>query len=180
MRTNDLKERVAVFNRIRDIPYAITPGLTGPDDAEQILMTNKAFCYQKHFLLGKIFSEMNLTVLYEVSLFDWMELGHLFPENIRKLAEKMPHDFHLSCLVEINGRFVLVDATFDGPLTKLGFNINQWDGENSTLRPTTPLAAPTIYHPTESFLPKNKPRVPDPQLNFYRELNAWLETARIN
>jgi len=180
MENNGLTERIRIFNKIRDIPYAITPGLTRPEHARRALMTNKGFCYQKHFLLGELFLELGLSVLYEVSLFAWQEFSPLFPEHLKRLAQNLPPDFHLSCLVEINNEFILVDATLDSPLQKLGLRVNRWDGLNNTPRSSTPLSPPTLYHPSESRLKENKPKASKEALAFYKELNAWLQTARTN
>lgn len=170
--------RIAVFNLVRDIPYAIIPDLTKPEKCTEIIRLNGGFCYPKHFLLAVIFDLLDIPVLYEVCRFDWKEFYHIFPKNLRELAEKIPPATHLSLRAEIEGNFVLVDATFDLPLEKLGFKINRdWDGLGSTSLPITPLENPEIHSYQETYLLQMKGADRD-SLLFYGKLNAWLNESR--
>ncbi|MDD4137527.1 MAG: hypothetical protein PHT99_06500, partial [Methanoregula sp.] len=63
--------------------------------------------------------------------------------ELRRLAAVMPVAYHLACRVRINGRWVLVDATWDRPLAKGGFPVNEyWDGYADTKCAVKPLPSP--------------------------------------
>ena len=173
-----VSERIRAFEKIRDIPYAVIPGLTDPKRSEEILLLNKGFCYPKHYLLARIFGELGLSVLFEVYQFEWQEFSSLFPRRLRSLASCLPPDFHLTCQVDTGEGFVPVDATFDLPLQRLGFTVNSdWDGYSPTILPATPVSEKLLFHPDEAFGKKSSTILPE-YLAFYVRLNEWLETAR--
>jgi hypothetical protein len=90
----------------------------------------------------------------------------------------MPLSHHLACRVDINGNFVLVDATLDLALQKLGLPVNhKWDGLNDTLLAVKPCGDEQLYHPSEASL--MQPRMFDERaLAFYDALNSWLDEIR--
>jgi hypothetical protein len=56
-----------------------------------------------------------------------------------KLVNEMPMGYHLACKAYINEKWVLVDATWDLPLKRLGFPLNEsWDGVSNTLNAVKP------------------------------------------
>jgi hypothetical protein len=81
-------------------------------------------------------------------------------------------------LVRVGNGLVLVDATFDFPLKNLGFDINDWDGVTSTKRPVKPIYQPKIFSYAETCLASKKPPLSKENLNFYNELNNWLQAGR--
>jgi hypothetical protein len=72
---------------------------------------------------------------------------------------------------------VLVDATLDPPLKKLGLPVNEdWDGFSDTILPMTPCGEEELYHPFEALL--MQPQYDEAALAFYRKLNAYFQSVR--
>lgn len=124
------ESRIAVFEHIRDIPYSLAVPMTDPGTSpEQILSLRKGYCGPKHYLLAAIYRKLGLEVVYATFPFLWNDPDIRFPPALRRLADGMPVAYHLACRVRINSRWVLVDATWDRPLVKAGFPVNEhWDG----------------------------------------------------
>ena len=170
--------RIIIYNKIRDIPYAVIPELDNPEHYIEILNLNKGSCMPKHLLLCTIYQRIGLEVLYAIYPFRWDEIEIDYPPGLRKLAEAIPMSYHLACKVDIDGKIVLVDATLDPALEKLGLPVNkEWDGIRDTLLPVEPCGEEQLYHPSEASL--TQPRATDEKsLAFYNELNSWLEKVR--
>ena len=167
-----------IYCMIRDIPYAITPDLNNPERCMDMFKLGKGSCTPKHLLLGSMYQRIGLPVLYAVYPFRWDEFGLLYPPELQKLAEVMPVSYHLACKVDIEGRLVLVDATLDLGLEKLGLPVNkEWDGIRDTFLAVAPCGEEELYHPSEAYL--IQPRTIDEKaLAFYSRLNSWLEEIR--
>jgi hypothetical protein len=103
-----------------------------------------------------------------------------------KLADGMPNGYHLACKAYINGGWILVDATWDLPLKKLGFPVNEsWDGVSDTLNAVKP--EQEIIHENDGerleYIRKRGWRLLTEKekalsLRFFDELNEWLQGAR--
>lgn len=172
--------RISIFEHIREIPYAVVPDLIDSERYTDILTLWRGSCTPKHFLLCEMFRRLGLMTLFVVVPFRWGERAELiagFPEYLLDLANRMPLSHHLACRVEIDGGFVLVDATLDSPLAKVELPVNlDWDGFSDTELPMTPLGPEEVFHPLEAY--RMKPRTDAHSLAFYDELNARLEDAR--
>ena len=169
--------RVSIYERVRDIPYAVIPELIDSEGYVEILRLKKGSCTPKHFLLCAMYQRLGMAVLYAVYPFRWDEVEIDYPPKIRRLAKVMPTSHHLACKVDIDGRLVLVDATLDLALGKVGLPVNkEWDGKRDTLLPMKPCDEEQIYHPYEAFNIEGRPE--ERSLLFYRELNSWLEELR--
>ena len=169
--------RVKVFERVRDIPYAVIPELVSPERYWEILTIRKGSCTPKHFLLRDMYERLGMMVLYAVYPFRWTELEVDYPPSLRKLAEDLPLSHHLACKVDIEGNLVLVDATLDPSLAKLGLPVNKaWDGVSDTLLPLEPCGEEQLYHPAEAQ--GMQPPQDEKALAFYRGLNSWLDEVR--
>ncbi len=173
-----IEARVSVYERIRDIPYAVIPELNNPERYAEILTLKKGSCIPKHFLLCAMFHRLGLDVLYAVYPFRWDEVEIDYPPSLRRLAKALPPTHHLACKVDIDGNLVLVDATLDPALARLGLPVNkQWDGRSDTQLPMKPSGEEEIYHPSEAYGLQTQPD--ERALIFYHELNLWLEKARV-
>lgn len=172
------KSRIEIFNRIRDIPYAVLPDLNDPEHYVKILEFNRGSCTPKHFLLADMYRRLGLPVLYAVYPFRWDEFGDLYPPELMAMAKEMPAGFHLACKVEIEGRLVLVDATIDPALVSLGLPVNMdWDGVSDMLLPLNPTGPEQIYHPSEAHLMQER-QLDNKALTFYNRLNSWMDDIR--
>jgi len=169
--------RVAVFEKIRDIPYAVIPAINSAHHYTRILTVGKGSCTPKHFLLRDMYEKLGLPVLYVVYPFRWSDLEVDYPAHLRRLAEAVPVSHHLACKVEIGGNLVLVDATVDRPLKKLGLTVNEnWNGYDDMLLPVTPVGEEQVYHPAE--VRNYEASYDEASLQFFSQMNAWLEGVR--
>ncbi len=177
---NPIEARINIFYKIRDIPYAIIPELIGYQRHADILEVGRGSCSPKHFLLCEMFQRLGLPVLFVVYPHRWGERADLleqYSQRLKNLALALPVSHHIACKVEIQGRFILVDATLDLPLQKAGLTVNiEWDGINDTLLPMTPCGEEEWYHPSEA--PLMSARVEEQFLAFYKEFNECLEKIR--
>jgi len=126
--------RIRVFEGVRDIPYEVIPRIrTSRDGPRGILEMGRGSCTPKHFLLGRMFEAMGLGVRYVTYPFPWDQKGVDYPDELRRLAAKLPTEYHLAIHAEVEGRWARVDATWDLPLWKVGFPVNkEWDGASDT------------------------------------------------
>ena len=171
---------VSIFEHIRDIPYSlsvpITDSITSP---EQLLIAGKGSCGPKHYLLAEMFRKLNLSVVYATIAFSWRDPDLSYPPGLRKLAWKLPVAYHLACRVQAGCRWILVDATWDPPLAKAGFPVNDpWDGYSETRCAVKPLklqVRPPINNPQkiESFYRKRDEEfcAPDSEKNHWNEVD---------
>ncbi len=169
--------RISVYERIRDIPYAVIPELNSVGRYQEILTLAKGSCTPKHFLLGNMYQRLGLMVLFAVYPFRWEEFEVDYTPQLKKLSRQLPTSYHLACRAEIDGELVLVDATIDLAMERLGIPVNKnWDGVSDTRLPIKPCGAEELYHPDEAYL--MQAQYDDKALVFYEKLNQWLEELR--
>ncbi len=181
-----VEQRVAVYERVRDIPYRLIPALYDPAvAARDILMANAGSCTPKHFLLGRWLELLGYDVRYITSVFDWNVPEMTFPDGLRQLAERYPDEYHLCLQVSITGRWTLVDATWDQGLRHLGFNVNEsWDGVSDTANAVVPLD--TVVHASpgerDRYAGERRRARSDGEREtverFTMLFNRWLDEAR--
>lgn len=169
---------IEVFNRVRDIPYAVIPELNSPADYPRILELNMGSCTPKHLLLCAMYRMLGLNVLYSVFPYRWAEFEELYPPGLWKMAQQMPPVNHLACRVEVEGRFVLADATVDSPLGRIGLPFTaDWDGRSDTALPVLPTGEEELFAPEEAML-MPPPDYDQHSLAFYAELNRYFGEIR--
>ncbi len=175
---NTTQARLSIYEKVRDIPYAVVPELNDTERYVEILRYGKGSCMPKHLLLGHMYERLGLLIIYAVFPFRWDGAEIDYPPHIRRLAEELPLAYHLACRVDIGGELVLVDATVDSALERLGLPVNRtWDGVSNTLLPINPCGEEQLYHPSEAHF--TQARDPDEKsMRFYNELNQWLEEVR--
>ena len=174
---DSVEARVSIFKKIRDIPYAAIPEIADSERYIEMLSLGKGSCTPKHLLLCDMYHRLGIQVLYVVYPFRWDEVEIEYPRRLLSLARELPTSNHLACMVDINGKLVLVDATIDPALKKLGLPVNEdWDGTSDTLLAIEPCGERQIYHPFEASL--MTAQRDERMLAFYSELNHWLEVVR--
>ena len=175
---NPLEARIGIFEKVRDIPYAIVPELVNATRYTDIFRYGRGSCTPKHFVLADMLQALGMMVLYVVYPFRWDEGTIHYPPSLKRMAEAMPVSHHLTCLVDIDDRLVLTDATLDLPLKILDVPVNEeWDGISDTRLPVEPCGEQQIYHPSEAYLMPPR-QYDDKSLAFYREFNRWLDEIR--
>jgi len=135
---------ISIFSHIRDIPYSLTVPMSDTQTSmEQLLVAGKGSCGPKHYLLAEMFRKLNVSVVYATIAFSWNDPDFHYPPNLRELAVRLPIAHHLACRVQIGCRWILVDATWDLPLAKAGFPVNDhWDGYSDTKCAVKPFQSP--------------------------------------
>ncbi|HRZ66920.1 MAG TPA: hypothetical protein P5521_02175, partial [Candidatus Omnitrophota bacterium] len=174
------------FRRIRDIPYAIVPAMRDPAVGPcMMLKENRGSCNPKHVLLADEFRKLGLEVRYANYAFYWDDPAVKYPPELRALTKRIPAGNHLAVKALIGGRWVLVDATWDLPLKKAGFPVNEdWDGVSDTKNAVTPINE-VLNETIEERVKYDaavRSRHTDEQKAAYAEfagkLNKWLEVIR--
>ena len=132
---------ISVFEHIRDIPYSlVVPPIDLITAPEQILALGRGYCGPKHYLLAEMYQRLGVEVVYAIFPFLWDDPDLLYPPELRQLATGLPVAYHLACRFRVQNRWVLVDATWDKPLARAGFPVNEhWDGRADTLCAVKPL-----------------------------------------
>ncbi len=150
---------ISTFKTIRDIPFETN--LANQDFNKQLLSIMKekrSSCSGKHYFLGLICEILEIKVEYLTYQFYWHKLSIKYPASIKKLAKKMPLTYHLAIRIHIDGSKFLLDATWDPPLKKAGFPINEIEDKlknsqlavESTEKPIIHESALERYHYLES------------------------------
>ena len=172
-----IEARISIYEKIRDIPYAVVPALIDHERYVEILRVKMGSCTPKHFLLCAMYQRLGMTMLYACYPFRWDEVEVDYPRKLMKMAKALPTSHHLACKVDIDGRLVLVDATLDPAMEKLGLPVNKkWDGNSDTLLPMKPCGEEELYHPSEAHYVQAQRD--EKSLAFYNELNLWLTQVR--
>lgn len=178
--------RISIYQHIRDIPYAIISELRDPKTGPSAMIRmNKGSCVPKHFLMAMMFGELGLPVKYATYLFNWNDPAIEFSPALKKVAKNMPITAHLATKVNIEGKWTLVDATYDLPLKKAGFSVTEsWDGISDTKNAVVPIEEVVHESLQErlTFAGKRVGAYTDKERNAYAEfakrLNYWLEEVR--
>lgn len=182
----DKEARIAVFEKIRDIPYYLVPQMDNPLEwASSILENNKGSCSPKHYLLGFLFGKLGIPVKYATFGFNWDKQKISYNTQLKQFVQGLPRGYHVACKVFINEKWVLVDATWDIALKKYSFPVNlNWDGFADTLNAVNP-AEEIVHNSLEeriNFAKAKRALWSDADrinyAKFVEALNQWLESLR--
>jgi hypothetical protein len=183
------ESRVAIFHKIRDIPYFIDPGHLSLEKGPcGMLEDNRGSCYPKHYLLGMIYTKIGVPVKYCAYGFKWKDQKVDYPDNVRAMAGNLPTTYHLACRALIKAKWVFLDATWDPELAIAGFPVNiDWDGESDTKLAVEPereeRTSLDIHERDRMFLEMASTYSLGEKLGLARftfALNRWLEDVRKN
>jgi hypothetical protein len=168
-----LESRVAIFSHIRDIPYAIIPEWQGSDLVRMMITQNKGWCGPKHHLLLWMFNKLLIPTRFASIPFRWQDQPVQYPGYLKEYFSTLSGSTHLLCRVYLNGEWKNLDATWDPPLRRVGFPINDpWDGISSTI-------PAVIQHCGQEK--KEKISTLEQWENwreFIKHLNLWLDEIR--
>ena len=184
----NVEETVAMnFKEIRDMPFEA--GSSSGDyhkDLEYIKNNKRGSCTPKHYLLGLLCEKLGLSVNYLTYPFYWKDQPLPYPKNIQEIVYKLPLAYHLALSININGKIFFLDATWDPPLGKAGFYINETDGGLGNMQNAVVKTKGCVIHKSalarDSFVKKILKKRECATLNeavFYNnELNQWLKEIR--
>ena len=187
---SNIDKRIAIFNRVRDIPYAVIPELRNPYTGPlKILKMNKGSCSPKHFLLGELYENMGIRTRYfsyPIYWKDLIDMGIELPSELLTIARNHRIlDYHLCLKIQIDRKWILVDATWDPPLKKVGFPVNEnWDGLSDTklavnsIQETMHEDAEGRYRYVQNKEKEYTNEYTEKRDEFYRALNNWMMIVR--
>jgi len=179
--------RIAVFNKIRDIPYMIIPELRSPEAGPAgILEKTQGSCQPKHWLLAIYFKKLGIPIKYATYPFYWHAGNHVkYPFELKLIMRDLPVTNHLAVKANIEGKWVLIDATYDLALGNIGFPVNgDWDGVSPTHNAVHPLEEILHNTPEErvAYDAQARESYTDAEIAalavFVPKLNAWFENLR--
>lgn len=123
---------VALFHAVRRLPYLST----GDRSLDSVLARRAGSCSGKHILLAALLQAVGLPARVELVLGDFaspLKAARNIPETFRAAAEAGIRDVHNVVRAEIDGRSVLLDATWHDAVKPYGFRVNDaWRGEGDT------------------------------------------------
>jgi hypothetical protein len=124
--------RRAAFLFVREVQY----GDIGSRDPLDVLREKRGTCSGKHALLHLFFAELGYEVRRFFAVHDFSEFPiQPWPEELREYRGKTITDYHDFLQVRIGNQWIAVDAVFDEPLSRLGFPVQDWDGESAMALP---------------------------------------------
>jgi transglutaminase-like putative cysteine protease len=119
----------AVFNAVRDLPYATDAAW----NAAGLLEQEAGNCVAKSELLAQSLASLG----HDTRLVRWAyaitdPFAHLLP---------VAFDIHTATQIRLDGVWVTIDATHDSALPALPFVVNDWNGYSDTLPAYEPISA---------------------------------------
>lgn len=173
------ERRILAFELIRAMPYRLAKFEPGKPDG--LFATGFGDCRHKSIALHRLFQALGENSRTILMPFDWKDLP-IPSETLAELAET--RGFHDCVEIEIAGRMVLADATWDAALLGAGFpGTIPWDGRSATPAITT-RAGPVVLHGSfqnyGELLNRFGIRWPQRQrtLAFNRSFNRWAAALR--
>jgi hypothetical protein len=110
---------------VREIPYQVLDSY----DPSYMVEKGAGSCTPKHIFLAEYLKKIGVPVTFLIVSFHYKNSDIKFPESKQELINSLPLSYHTALQVEIKGKDVLVDVTWDSKLK--GFPINDdWDGES--------------------------------------------------
>jgi transglutaminase-like putative cysteine protease len=178
-----LKARIAVFNRVRDIPYSYPSSR----DPVEVLQVGRGSCSGKHYLLGELFRLLGLPVRHMLCTHRFNESPLVFPPPMQEMLRKNEIvDLHDYLQIAVDGTWVDIDATWERGLREFGFPVNEdWDGKSAMVLSVVPEEyAVTEGDPQrlrDELLSKLTPRQRALRKQFLEALSGWVQelTAEI-
>lgn len=165
-----------LFERVRDIPFAFRPHT----DAATLLEVGSGTCAPKHAWLAQLYQALGVQTRFVYVTYRLDDMPGNFPDELRPLVHDGVVRGHAALQVLRDGRWLDVDATFDRPLKRAGFVVNeQWDGRSSMPLAVKPLTRVESLEPPariETVLEITH-RTALPR-EVVARVNEWLEATR--
>ncbi len=172
-----VEARIRVFEQVRDLPYTYPASR----DPAEVLRLGRGSCSGKHYVLGELYRRMKLPVRHMVCRHRFNESPIGFPENLQAMLRKNEIvDLHDYLQVQIDGRWIDVDATWPQHLREFGFPVNEdWDGLRPMVLSVVPedqlVAEGDPERFKEELLSKLIPRQRLLRKQFLEALSLWVD-----
>jgi hypothetical protein len=155
--------------------------LSPVDYKRQILFHRKGSCSPKHYFLGSVYTAMGAEVVYLTYPFFWKDLEVAYPPLLSGLTIKMPVTNHLAIKIKIGTEWFFLDATWDLPLGRVGFPVNNIDRLRNTKNAVNPYGNPVVHRTISERINFVRVFLGTPtasEVEFYAALNDWLNEVR--
>ncbi len=170
------QQRVAVFERVRDLPYHFPASR----DPAEVIAQGRGSCSGKHYLLGELFRRIGVPVRHMICTQRFNESPLAFPDAMQATLRKNEIvDLHDFLRIRVDGKWIDIDATWPSNLREFGFPVNdEWDG----CRPMGLSVVPDEISMTETdperlkeeLLSKLTQRQRTQRKDFLLALSAWV------
>ena len=122
------KEKIIkLCNLVRDIPYK----RIGRLEPEDMIKEGKGSCTPKHVFLASYLKKIGVPLKFLFTPFYYKKLSLKYPRENMDIVENMPIAYHTALKAEIDGKWRIIDVTWDLPLKSLGFAVNEgWGGDS--------------------------------------------------
>ncbi len=170
------RARVALFERVRDIPYCY-PASREPDE---VLRQGRGSCSGKHYLLGELYRRLGLRVRHMICTHRFNESPLPFPEEMQEMLRKDEIvDVHDYLQIEVDGVWADIDATWEKGLREFGFPVvDEWDGRSSMVLSVVAEEHAVVDgepgRAKEEMLATLSPRQRALRKRFLEALNGWM------
>lgn len=176
---------IKVFEKVRDIPFQFI----GSRDIDSMLKAGVGTCNAKHMLLKELADGLGYKTRYIVDKFNLSDfLKGLDHDDSRiveleEIASRMSPYYHTYLQIEINGKWVSVDITFDSAIARYGFVVaTEWDGDSDTRLPHAPLETHVVKDEPgqlkERLLSDEPPENKQLRKEFFAKLNDYITSLR--
>ncbi|EFE53636.1 Tat pathway signal sequence domain protein [Providencia rettgeri DSM 1131] len=169
--------RLGIFELVRRAPYQLG---SWNGDSMQLFQQGYGDCRHKAAAVNMLLNLGGVISKKEIVRFDWADLP--IPNEILSILPQT-QSFHDTVIFDLDGKHLLLDATWDIDLANAGFPIMPyWDGNSSTWPVTisnevTPMILPRsgqdIYTANQLKWP-----VKEKTIEFNKEMNIWLSKVR--
>lgn len=172
--------RKQAFLFVRDIAY----GDIGSRNPYDVLEKKKGTCSGKHALLRILLEKLGYEVQPYFAKHDFSQFPlQKWPDALREFQSKILTDYHDFLKVDVDGKWVDVDAIFDAFMESKGFPVTNWDGMSDV---PLPIKAQEIF-PAKGDVEDHKKRliaalpeqVQKDRKAFLGTLTKWLDDERI-
>jgi len=168
-----------LFERVRDIPY----GSINSRDPNDVLEKNMGTCSGKHELLKQLLHETGVETKDFIASHNFRNLDVDYPKEIEELLQGDGIvDYHNFIKIKVDDEWLTVDATWDKPLAKKGFVVNEnWDAKTNMKLCVSAKEVFEVEDPLE--FKKQKLGELDEQTRkkrkkFLKKLSAWVSEYR--
>lgn len=170
---------IKIFEKVRDISY----GTIESRDPEQVYLKNKGTCSGKHFLFYELVSGLGFKSKHFVCSHKFRQFKVKFPPRLQEiLKENDILDYHNFVKVFVNGKWLTIDVTWDLPLKKYGFPVQEnWDGKTDIELSVVPIEIWEVKNPEKfkeeklALMPKKEQKI---RKLFIQKLSEWVSTLR--
>jgi len=168
---------VTVFEKVRDMPFRYPSSR----DPMEVLRQRAGSNSGKHYLLGELLRRQGTPVRHLICSHRFNDSDLPFPGEMEELLRKNEIvDLHDYLQIQVDGRWIEVDATWGSNLREYGFPVTEdWDGRSAMLvafnSEEHELVEGDPAKAKEEMLSKLSPRQRKLRDQFLAALSAWIE-----